>query len=399
MRIAIVTDAWYPQVNGVVRTLSAVADELRKRGHDVHILSPEGRRTLPMPLYPEIRLALTGSQAIGREITTLKPDAIYIATEGPLGWGARAHCRRARLPFISGFHTRFADYITLRLPLPGLAQASWGMLRKFHAASQTVLVPTRSIAADLEARGFTNVKVWTRGVDHALFKPYPRESLDLKRPISLYVGRLAPEKNIEAFLSLDLPGTKAVIGDGPQRAELEKKFPDAVYLGFRFGEELARMVSSADVFVFPSLTDTFGIVLLEALASGLPIAAFPVTVTIAIPVAVVVAITIPALATFATALAAIVALTAVLTLALALSAAAVAMAARLALVFVAATEAPQENRLRLCSFARLSRIFSDCRRFLSRRCGFDSGRFFRSAVCVIVVGLFSRFLCCSLNHR
>lgn len=276
MRIAIVTDAWYPQVNGVVRTLSAVADELRKRGHDVHILSPEGRRTLPMPLYPEIRLALTGSKAIGREITSLKPDAIYIATEGPLGWGARAHCRRQKLPFITGFHTRFADYITLRLPLPGLAQASWGMLRKFHAASQTVLVPTRSIAADLAARGFTNVKVWTRGVDHALFKPYPRESLDLKRPISLYVGRLAPEKNIEAFLSLDLPGTKAVIGDGPQRAELEKKFPDAVYLGFRFGEELARMVASADVFVFPSLTDTFGLVMLEAMASGTPVAAFDV---------------------------------------------------------------------------------------------------------------------------
>jgi glycosyltransferase involved in cell wall biosynthesis len=276
MRIAIVTDAWFPQVNGVVRTLSAVSDELRKRGHEVHILSPEGRRTLPMPLYPEIRLALTGSRALGREITKLKPDAIYIATEGPLGWAARAHCRRAKLPFVSGFHTRFADYLALRLPLPWLAKASWSMLRKFHKPSATVLVPTRSIGADLEARGFTNVKVWTRGVDHALFKPYPRDALDLKRPISLYVGRLAPEKNIEAFLSLDLPGTKAVIGDGPQRAELEKRFPDAAYLGFRFGEELARMIASADVFVFPSLTDTFGLVMLEAMACGTPVAAFDV---------------------------------------------------------------------------------------------------------------------------
>ncbi|WP_119391107.1 glycosyltransferase family 4 protein [Taklimakanibacter lacteus] len=276
MRIAIVTDAWFPQVNGVVRTLSAVADELRKRGHDVHVLSPEGRRTLPMPLYPEIRLALTGSKALGREITSLAPDAIYIATEGPLGWAARAHCRRVGLPFISGFHTRFADYLALRLPLPGLAEASWSMLRRFHAASRTVLVPTRSIGADLEARGFSHVKVWTRGVDHELFKPHARDYLALERPISLFVGRLAPEKNIDAFLDLDLPGTKAVIGDGPQRAELEKRFPEVAFLGYRFGEELARMIASADVFVFPSLTDTFGLVMLEAMACGTPVAAFDV---------------------------------------------------------------------------------------------------------------------------
>ncbi len=276
MRIAIVTDAWFPQVNGVARTLSAVAGELGKRDHEVVILSPEGRRTLPMPLYPEIRLALVGARKIGREIAEIDPDAIYIATEGPLGWAARAHCRRAGLPFTSGFHTRFADYLSLRLPLPGLAQASWSMLRRFHAPSATVLVPTRSVGADLEARGFANVKVWTRGVDHALFKPYPRDALDLARPISLFVGRLAPEKNVEAFLSLDLPGTKAVIGDGPQRAELEKRYPDAVYLGYRFGEELARMIASADVFVFPSLTDTFGLVMLEAMAGGTPVAAFDV---------------------------------------------------------------------------------------------------------------------------
>lgn len=276
MRIVIVTDAWFPQVNGVVRTLAAVSDELEKRGHEVRILSPEGRRTLPMPLYPEIPLALVSATSLGREITAIAPDAIYVATEGPLGWAARAHCRRAKLPFISGFHTRFADYLGLRFPLPGLAAASWSMLHSFHATSQAVLVPTRSIAVDLEARGFTRLKVWTRGVDHALFRPYARDALDLKRPIALYAGRVAPEKNIAAFLSLDLPGTKAVIGDGPHRAELERRYPDAVFLGYRFGEELARMMASADVFVFPSLTDTFGLVMLEAMACGTPIAAFDV---------------------------------------------------------------------------------------------------------------------------
>ncbi|MGE0240267.1 MAG: glycosyltransferase family 4 protein [Parvibaculaceae bacterium] len=276
MRIVIVTDAWFPQVNGVVRTLSAVADELAKVGHEVRIVSPEGRWTLPMPLYPEIRLAFTTSRRLGRELESLAPDAFYIATEGPLGWAARSWCARRNIPFTSGFHTRFADYLELRLPLPGLAAASWSMLRKFHGISRAVLVPTRSIAQDLEARGFVNVKTWTRGVDHALFRPYERAALDLPRPISLSVGRLAPEKNVDAFLSLDLPGTKVVIGDGPQRPELEKRFPDAVFLGFRFGEELARMMASADVFVFSSLTDTFGLVMLEAMACGTPVAAYEV---------------------------------------------------------------------------------------------------------------------------
>jgi glycosyltransferase involved in cell wall biosynthesis len=229
-----------------------------------------------MPLYPEIGLALTTSARLGHEIDALAPDAIYIATEGPLGWAARAWCRRSDTPFTSGFHTRFADYLALRFPLPGLAAASWAMLRKFHAPSRAVLVPTRSVGADLEARGFANVSVWTRGVDHTLFRPYERNALDLKRPISLCAGRIAPEKNIEAFLSLDLPGTKLVIGDGPQRTGLERRFPDAVFFGFRFGEELARMMAAADVFVFPSLTDTFGLVMLEAMACGTPIAAFDV---------------------------------------------------------------------------------------------------------------------------
>jgi glycosyltransferase involved in cell wall biosynthesis len=276
MRIAIVTDAWFPQVNGVVRTLSAVAGELTKIGHEVKVVSPEGRRSLPMPFYPEIPLAFATSGRLGRELTAIAPDAIYIATEGPLGWSARNWCVRRNIPFSSGFHTRFADYLALRLPLPGLAALSWSILRKFHGPSRNVLVPTRSIAHDLEGRGFVNVRIWTRGVDHALFRPYERSALDLPRPISLYAGRLAPEKNIEAFLHLDLPGTKLVIGDGPQRAELEKRFPSAVFFGYRFGEELARMMASADVFVFPSLTDTFGLVMLEAMACGTPIAAFDV---------------------------------------------------------------------------------------------------------------------------
>jgi glycosyltransferase involved in cell wall biosynthesis len=276
MRIAIVTDAWFPQVNGVVRTLSAVADELVTFGHEVKVVSPEGRRSFPMPFYPEIPLAFASSRSIGRELTTIAPDAIYIATEGPLGWAARNWCVRRKIPFSSGFHTRFADYLALRLPLPGLAALSWSILRKFHGPSRNVLVPTRSIAQDLEGRGFANIKTWTRGVDHALFRPYERTALDLPRPISLYAGRLAPEKNIEAFLSLDLPGTKLMIGDGPQRPELERRFPQAVFFGYRFGQELARMMASADVFVFPSLTDTFGLVMLEAMACGTPIAAFDV---------------------------------------------------------------------------------------------------------------------------
>lgn len=276
MRIAIVTDAWSPQVNGVVRTLRAVSAELVKRGHEVHVLSPQGRRTMPMPFYPEIRLALTPSRVLGREIKALAPDAIYIATEGPLGWAARRFCRRENIPFTSGFHTRFADYLALRVPIPGLVSASWSMLRDFHAPSHCVLVPTSSVAQDLERRGFGHLKVWTRGVDHTLFRPQKREALDYPRPIMLHAGRLAPEKNIEAFLSLDLPGTKLLVGDGPQRALLARRFPDAVFLGFRFDEELARLMASADVFVFPSLTDTFGLVMLEAMASGTPVAAFDV---------------------------------------------------------------------------------------------------------------------------
>lgn len=276
MRIVIVTDAWSPQINGVVRTLRAVSAELQKRGHEVHVLSPQGRRTVPMPYYPEIRLALTPASTLGREIKALAPDAIYIATEGPLGWAARRFCRNANIPFTSGFHTRFADYLALRVPIPGIVSASWSMLRNFHKPSHCVLVPTKSVAQDLDRRGFTALKVWTRGVDRTLFHPGKHENLDYPRPIMLHAGRLAPEKNIEAFLSLDLPGTKLLVGDGPQRSELEKRFPHAVFLGFRFDQELASLMASADVFVFPSLTDTFGLVMLEAMASGTPVAAFDV---------------------------------------------------------------------------------------------------------------------------
>lgn len=276
MRILIVTDAWYPQVNGVVRTLDAVGNELKRRGHDVFFLTPEGRRSWPMPFYTEISLTRTSAASIGLEIDTIAPDAIQIATEGPLGWAARRACLERGVPFTTAFHTRFAEYAAARLPLPGVARAGWAVLRHFHRPSQGVMAPTRSIGRELETRGFRNVRVWTRGVDHDLFKPYSRGHLDLPRPILLYSGRLAVEKGIKDFLGMDVPGTKVLVGDGPERARLEERFPGAVFLGFRHGEDYARTMDAADVLVFPSRTDTFGLVMLEAMACGTPVAAYDV---------------------------------------------------------------------------------------------------------------------------
>lgn len=276
MKILIVTDAWSPQVNGVVRTLKATADALKLRGHEVAVISPEGRWTIPMPFYPEIRLALVKARQIGVEIDRFAPDAIQIATEGPLGWAARQHCLRSGLCFTTGFHTRFPDYIAERVTLPFISSIAWAILRRFHAPSRGVMAPTASIAADITRRGFGNARVWTRGVDHTVFRPMPRDALAYPRPILLYAGRLAPEKNIEAFLDLDIPGTKVVVGDGPQRAELMRLFPQAVFTGYRFNDDLVQAYAAADVFVFPSRTDTFGLVMLEAMACGTPIAAFNV---------------------------------------------------------------------------------------------------------------------------
>lgn len=275
MRILIVTDAWYPQVNGVVRTLDTVRGELVAMGHAVEVIAPDRFRTVPCPTYPEIRLALFPRRRIRRLIDGFRPDAIHIATEGPLGWAARRVCLGRGLPFTTSFHTKFAEYIHARFRIP----VAWGyaVLRRFHAPSRGVMVATRSLAASLAARGFRNLKRWSRGVDTELFRPRPKSFLVAPRPIAMFVGRVAVEKNIEAFLELDLGGTKFVVGDGPQLAELKARYRHVRFTGYKSGVELAAHIAAADVLVFPSRTDTFGLVLLEALACGVPVAAYPVT--------------------------------------------------------------------------------------------------------------------------
>jgi len=275
MRILLATDAWAPQMNGVARTLGKVVDELRLAGDTVETVTPDRFRTMPLPSYPEIPLALVGARGVGRILDGFEPDAVHIATEGPIGLAARRACLRRGWPFTTGFHTRFPEYVKARIGLP--LRAGYMAIRRFHAPSKAVMAPTRRVAQDLEARGLKNVKVWTRGVDASLFRPNGPEAdvADMPRPIFLNVGRVAVEKNLPAFLSLELPGTKVVVGDGPARAQLEKRFPDARFVGAKFGEELAAWHRSADVFVFPSLTDTFGLVMLEALSSGVPVAAHP----------------------------------------------------------------------------------------------------------------------------
>lgn len=274
-RILIATDAWEPQVNGVVRTLTAVAGELRAMGHVVEIIGPDRFRTIPCPTYPDIALSLFPSRRLVRMIQDFKPDAVHIATEGPIGLAARAWARRSGLDFTTAFHTRFAEYIQARTGMPVRPIYAW--MRRFHAAGQGMLVATRSMREELDTRGFHHIRPWTRGVDLALFQPEPREDWDFPRPVFLHVGRIAVEKNIDAFLALDLPGTKVVVGGGPALPGLRRRHPDVRFLGPRYGAELARCYAAADAFVFPSLTDTFGLVLLEALACGTPIAAFPVT--------------------------------------------------------------------------------------------------------------------------
>ena len=275
LKIVVVTDAWYPQVNGVVRTLDTVRGELVALGHHVAVISPDRFRTIPCPTYPEIRLALFPAARVRRLVDDFGPDAIHIATEGPLGWAARRLCRKRGLPFTTSFHTKFPEYVHARFRIP----VSWGyaVMRRFHRASSGVMVATPSLMRTLEARGFRNIARWTRGVDTELFRPRDQAFLQATRPISMFVGRVAVEKNIEAFLKLDVGGTKYVVGGGPQIDELKARYPDVVFTGYKTGEELASYIAAADVFVFPSLTDTFGLVLLEAMASGVPVAAFPVT--------------------------------------------------------------------------------------------------------------------------
>jgi glycosyltransferase involved in cell wall biosynthesis len=274
MRILVATDAWHPQVNGVVRTLAMMAEAAKAFGIDISFLTPQSFRTFALPSYPDLRLALPSPSKTAQLIEQSRPDSIHIATEGPIGLLVRRYCRKHRLPFTTSFHTRFPEYVSARLPIP--ESWIWTALRRFHGPSQAVMAATPALASELSQRGFRNVVLWPRGVDARLFHPRTVD-LDLPRPIFVCVGRVAVEKNLEAFLALDLPGTKLIVGDGPARAALARKYPQAVFLGARQGEELAQAYAGSDVFVFPSRTDTFGLVLLEALASGLPVAAFPVT--------------------------------------------------------------------------------------------------------------------------
>ncbi|MDR3438504.1 glycosyltransferase family 1 protein [Telmatospirillum sp.] len=282
MRILVVTDAWYPQVNGVVRTLGTLREELLRFGHEVVFVTPDQFRSLPCPTYPEIRLAIKPGRRLAKTIEANQPCAIHIATEGPLGWAARRYCLKRHVPFTTAYHTKFPEYIRarFRVPLP----LSYRVMRRFHGPSATIMVATQTVQNELESRGFRHIRRWSRGVDTTLFRPRSQDELQalvpqlvaLQKPIFLYVGRVAVEKNIGAFLAADLPGCKVVVGDGPQIEDLRRKHPDVLFTGAKQGEELAACYSAASVFVFPSRTDTFGLVLLEALASGVPVAAYPV---------------------------------------------------------------------------------------------------------------------------
>lgn len=275
MRILIVTDAWKPQVNGVVMTLERLAQSLHQMGIETQFLTPDGFRTFALPGYAEIRMALTTPSRIAQHIEMANADCIHIATEGPLGILARRFCLAHKLPFTTSYHTRFPEFLSARLPVPESWSYNW--LRRFHNSGNAMLVATPSLGQELSGRGFENIRLWSRGIDMTQFHPDRRIDLGIKGPIFLNVGRVAVEKNLPAFLDLDLPGTKVVVGDGPALPKLKERYPDVVFMGLKRGAELAAIYASADVFVFPSRTDTFGNVIIEALASGTPVAAYPVT--------------------------------------------------------------------------------------------------------------------------
>jgi len=274
MKILVATDAWRPQVNGVVRTYERLGEETQKLGAELDFLTPAEFFSVPAPTYPEIRLSLPGFSRVRRRFAQAAPDAVHIATEGPVGWMARWHCLARRIPFTTSFHTRFPEYLKPRFGVP--EAWTYSLMRSFHNAGAGVMVATPSLAQELAGRGFDRILPWTRGVDTEMFAPRPVRRFG-EGPVFITVGRVAVEKNIEAFLDLDLPGCKVVVGDGPQLAELRARYPDVVFTGKRVGDDLAECYASGDVFVLPSRTETFGIVQLEAIASGLPIAAFPVT--------------------------------------------------------------------------------------------------------------------------
>ncbi len=282
MKILLVTDAWHPQVNGVVRTLDQTVEHLRRRGHEVEVIAPsDGYFTLPLPTYPDIRLAPFAYANVKRRMLNFGPEAIHIATEGPLGQMAKVLCHKWAMPFTTSYHTKFPEYIKARFPFIPLAW-SYRFVRGFHNAGGRTMVTTPSMVGFLEKRGFTRLAPWARGVDTVLFNPDKKRVPEdvyagLQRPIWVNVGRVAVEKNLKSFLNLDLPGSKVIVGDGPQLAELKRSYPDVMFTGAKFETELARYFADADVFVFPSKTDTFGLVIIEAMASGLPVAAYPVS--------------------------------------------------------------------------------------------------------------------------
>lgn len=282
MKILLVTDAWHPQVNGVVRTLDKTMESLRKRGHEIEVIAPsDGYFTLPLPTYPDIRLAPFAYNDVKRRMIAFGPEAIHIATEGPLGQMAKMLCHKWAMPFTTSYHTKFPEYIKARVPFIPMSW-SYRFVRGFHNAGGRTMVTTQSMVEFLDKRGFTKLAPWARGVDTVLFNPDKKAApkdvyAGLPRPIWVNVGRVAVEKNLQAFLDLDLPGSKVIVGDGPQLEELKKKYPEVTFTGAKFERDLARHFADADIFVFPSKTDTFGLVIIEAMASGLPVAAYPVS--------------------------------------------------------------------------------------------------------------------------
>ncbi len=274
-KILIVTDAWAPQVNGVVTTLKRVIAQLSAQDHEITVISPDMFKTVPLPIYPEIKLALFPKRKIARLIDELQPDSVHIATEGPLGWAARSLCLKNGWRFTTSYHTKFPEYAHASVGMP--LRLGYAVVKRFHGKSAAMMVATPSLNDDLAARGFTNAVTWTRGVDTDLFNCSRAPALELPQPVMVYVGRVSVEKNIEAFLELDVPGSKLVVGDGPQLNKLKAKYPHVTFSGAKFGEDLAAHYRSGDIFVFPSKTDTFGLVMLEAMACGLPVAAYPVT--------------------------------------------------------------------------------------------------------------------------
>ena len=274
-RLLVVTDAWHPQINGVVRSLALMIDELWNLGVEVDVLSPQDYRTIPCPTYPEIRLSLAGYSSVRSRMDDFDPEYVHLATEGPLGILAKRAALNTGRGYTTSYHTRFPEYVSARIPIP--ESWSYAFLRRFHNAGTGCMVATESLEHELHARGFRNLMRWSRGVDHKVFRPIAPALPELEGPVFVYVGRVAVEKNLESFLCLDLPGTKLVVGGGPQLKELSQRYPQAVFTGPLTGDDLVAHYCSGDVFVFPSLTDTFGNVILEALACGLPVAAYPVT--------------------------------------------------------------------------------------------------------------------------